>query len=61
MIVAAGVFTSVAELTDAITTLTAQWNTNPGPFIRTATAEDIIGKVQRGRTTLNQFRSQTDH
>lgn len=56
-----GVFTSVAELTEAITAWAAHWNADPKPFIWKATAEDIIAKVQRGRATLNQIKSQTDH
>jgi transposase len=54
-----GVFTSVAELTDAITTWAEHWNQDPKPFIWKATAEDIITKVRRGRATLNQIKSQT--
>src|SRR6476620_10511004 len=56
-----GVFTSVADLTEAITTWATHWNTDPKPFIWKATAEDIITKVQRGRTTLHQIKTQTDH
>lgn len=56
-----GTFTSVADLTAAITTWAQHWNTNPTPFIWKATAEDIIAKVRRGRQTLNQLKSQTDH
>ena len=56
-----GVFTSVAELTAAITTWAEHWNENPKPFIWKATAEDIITKVQRGRKTLHQIKTQTDH
>ena len=56
-----GTFTSVADLTTAITTWAAHWNENPKPFIWKATAEDIIVKVRRGRTILNQTNSQTDH
>lgn len=56
-----GTFTSVADLTAAITTWAEHWNTNPTPFIWKATAEDIITKVRRGRQTLNQLNSQTDH
>jgi len=37
------------------------WNTDPTPFIWKATAEDIITKVQRGRETLHQIKSTTDH
>jgi transposase len=56
-----GTFTSVAELTEAITDWAARWNTDPKPFIWKATAEDIIAKVQRGRATLHQIKPQTDH
>ena len=47
-----GAFTSVADLSAAITTWAEHWNTDPKPFIWKATAEDIITKVQRGRDTL---------
>ncbi|MEO6997351.1 MAG: IS630 family transposase [Terracoccus sp.] len=56
-----GVFTSVAELTDAITVWAEHWNTDPKPFLWKATAEDIIAKVARGRETLRRVKSQTDH
>jgi transposase len=56
-----GVFTSVAELTTAITTWAEHWNEDPKPFIWKATAQDIITKVQRGRATLHQIKTQTDH
>ena len=56
-----GVFTSVAELSAAITTWADHWNQNPKPFIWKATADDIITKVKRGRATLHQIKTQTDH
>jgi transposase len=56
-----GVFTSVADLTAAITHWAAHWNDNPKPFIWKANADDIITKVRRGRAKLNQIKSQTDH
>lgn len=56
-----GVFTSVADLSEAITTWAAHWNADPKPFIWKATAEDIIAKVRRGRATLRQIKTQTDH
>ena len=56
-----GVFTSVADLTTAITTWTQHWNENPKPFIWKANADDIITEVRRGRAALNQVNSQTDH
>lgn len=56
-----GVFTSVTELSEAITTWAEHWNTNPRPFIWRATADEIIAKVRRGRDTLHQLKTQTDH
>jgi transposase len=56
-----GAFTSVAELTQEITRWADHWNDNPKPFIWKATADDIITKVQRGRVTLHQINTQTDH
>jgi len=56
-----GTFTSVADLSDAITTWAGHWNVDPRPFVWKATAEDIITKVQRGRETLRQIKTQTDH
>jgi hypothetical protein len=51
----------VSDLAAAITTWAEHWNTDPKPFIWKATAEDIITKVQRGRETLRQINTQTDH
>ena len=56
-----GIFTSVADLADAITTWAEHWNENPKPFVWKATAEDIIAKVQRGRATLHQIKKQLEH
>jgi hypothetical protein len=56
-----GVFTSVADLTAAITTWAEHWNEEPKPFIWKAPAEDIIDKVRRGRATLHQIKTQTEH
>lgn len=56
-----GVFTSVAELSEAITTWAQHWNRDPKPFIWKATAADIIAKVQRGRASLHQIKTQTHH
>jgi transposase len=56
-----GRFTSVAELSQAITEWAGHWNDDPKPFIWKATAESIIAKVQRGRDTLTQINSTTDH
>ena len=56
-----GVFTSVPQLVDAITTWAEHWNNDPKPFIWRATAEEIIEKVQRGRAVLHQTNSTTEH
>jgi len=57
-----GVFTSVAELEEAILLWADHWNDDPKPFVWKATAADIIAKVQRGRAALNrQINSTTDH
>ena len=56
-----GVFTSVNELTQAITVWVEHWNSDPKPFVWKATAEHIIEKVSRGRETLHQIKSSTDH
>jgi len=56
-----GVFTSVADLVDAITDWAAHWNNNPKPFIWHKAADEIIAKVRRGRATLHQIKSATDH
>ena len=56
-----GVFTSIADLTQAITTWAEHWNADPRPFVWKATAEQIITKVRRGRETLHQIKTQTDH
>ena len=56
-----GIFTSLADLTDAITTWAEHRNENPKPFVWKATAEDIIAKVRRGRDALHQVKKQTEH
>ena len=47
-----GVFHSVPELINALETYLQANNENPEPFLWTATAEQILAKVQRGRATL---------
>ena len=47
-----GVFHSVPDLIAAIETYLTVNNQNPEPFIWTATTEQILTKVQRGRVTL---------
>ncbi len=48
-----GVFQSVPDLITAIETYLTTNNTNPKPFIWTATAEQILTKVRRGRVVLD--------
>jgi transposase len=52
-----GVFHSVPDLIDAIETYLATHNQDPQPFVWTATAEQILEKVRRGRVTLNAITS----
>jgi transposase len=48
-----GIFTSVPDLIAAIETYLAANNADPKPFVWTATADQILAKVRRGRVTLN--------
>src|SRR5580658_5441379 len=48
-----GVFHSVPDLITAIETYLAAHNENPEPFKWTATTDQILEKVQRGRMTLD--------
>lgn len=52
-----GVFRSVKELTEAVNAYIANHNKDPKPFIWTASATDILEKVQRGRKTLHKLQS----
>ncbi len=52
-----GVFYSVDSLVEAIEEHIKVHNKDPKPFIWTATANDILEKVKRGRRTLNKLRS----
>jgi len=56
-----GVFTSVAELIEAIELWVEHWNDDPKPFVWHKPAQEIIEKVRRGRDTLHQIKSATDH
>ena len=56
-----GTFTSVPALIEAITTWTEHGNTDPTPFIWHAAADEILTKVRRGRATLSQVKSKTQH
>ena len=47
-----GIFHSVPDLIDAIQTYLAAHNKNPEPFTWTATTDQILEKVRRGRITL---------
>jgi len=47
-----GVFHSVPDLIASIETYLNAHNKNPKPFVWTATADDILAKVARGRVTL---------
>jgi transposase len=53
-----GVFHSVPDLIAAIEAYLAAHNENPKPFMWTATAEDILAKVARGRVALQQVVNQ---
>ena len=53
-----GVFHSVPELINAIEAYLQANNESPEPFVWTATAEQILTKVQRGRITLSQLANQ---
>jgi transposase len=49
-----GIFPSVPDLIASIETDLAATNDNPQPYVWTATAESILSKVQRARTSLEQ-------
>jgi len=53
-----GVFHSVPDLIAAIETYLHAHNNDPKPFVWTATAEDILAKVARGRVALQQVVNQ---
>jgi transposase len=48
-----GIFHSVPDLIDAIETYLAAHNTDPEPFTWTASTQQILEKVRRGRVTLD--------
>ncbi len=48
-----GIFHSVPDLITAIETYLTANNTNPTPFVWTATAQQILAKVRRGRVALD--------
>ena len=47
-----GIFNSVPDLIAAIETYLQATNDDPKPFVWTATAEQILEKVRRGRVAL---------
>jgi transposase len=53
-----GVFHSVNDLVTAIEDYLKANNDNPKPFVWTATAEQILAKVARGRVALQQVKNQ---
>ena len=53
-----GVFGSVDDLVTAIEEYLRVHNNDPKPFVWTATAEQILAKVRRGRVALQQASSQ---
>jgi len=52
-----GVFGSVPDLIAAIEAYLEANNADPTPFVWTATAEQILAKVRRGRVALNELAS----
>ena len=51
-----GSFASVEDLELAIEQFLAAWNSNPKPFVWTASVESIIEKLVRCRQTLEQIK-----
>ena len=58
-----GIFASVPDLIASIQTYIDAHNADPKPYVWTATAESILAKVERARTTLDQTatKTETDH
>jgi transposase len=54
-----GIFASVPDLIASIQTYLDAHNADPKPYAWTATAESILAKVQRARTSLNQVVNQS--
>ncbi len=46
----------MADLQQAIAEFLAAWNTDPRPFVWTATVNSIVGKLNRRRQTLEQIK-----
>jgi hypothetical protein len=50
-----GTFTSVRALLNRIRDYITQWNTNPEPFVWTATADEILAKVRIVQTNIKKL------
>ena len=55
-----GVFHSVGDLTETIEAYLQAHNENPGPFVWTTTAEQILEKVRRRRVALDRYQPKTE-
>src|SRR6266705_769863 len=51
-----GVFVSVADLQKAIEEFLAAWNSDPKPFVWTATVDSIVEKLNRCKQTLERIK-----
>ena len=51
-----GSFASVADLQQAIDAFMKAWNTNPKPFVWTASVGKIMEKIDRARIKMEQIR-----
>ena len=51
-----GVFVSVEDLKQAIEEFLSAWNTDPKPFVWTATVESIVEKLSRCKQTLERIK-----
>ena len=51
-----GTFQSVEDLEQAIKAFMKAWNSNPSPFVWTATVEKIVEKLERRRRRLEQIK-----
>ncbi len=52
-----GIFRSVPDLIASIQTYLDAHNTDPNPYVWTASAQQILAKVARARTKLNELAS----
>jgi transposase len=51
-----GTFVSVADLKTAIEEFLSQWNSDPQPFVWTATVDSIVEKLSRCKQTLEKIK-----